>query len=302
MEEIRRPLEMEDYVVRPIEEKQTLTLPNKRRDSNIIRYNSDTATINSQIILEQNLFSFLLEGNKSVQYAGTKTTIDPSQFFLLSAGNCLMSEKISTPNGQYRSILFFFDTEVLTDLFMRHPMVTEPLKRSQNEEPFLVFEKDAFLKNFVDSLDLILASSPSLPQELLNVKLEELLIYISNCYPEVLRKLQFNNYDSDQDILIRKVVTANIYNVITVEELAFLSYMTLSTFKRQFARIYGKSPKKWFQDKRMHKAAQMLKTSNVNVSEIYLELGYQNLSSFIQSFKQVYGSTPKQYQLNSLNA
>jgi AraC-like DNA-binding protein len=277
-------------------------LSDRRRNSNIIRYNSDVATLNSKIILEQNLFSFLLEGNKSVQYAGTKVTIDPNQFFLLSAGNCLMSEKVSTPNGQYRSILFFFDSEVLTDFFMRHPLLIEPLKSKQNEEPFLVFEKDAFLKNFVDSLGLLLASSQSLSQELQSVKLEELLIYISHCYPEVLKRLHFNSYDSDQDVLIRQVVTANIYNVITVEELAFLSYMSLSTFKRQFARIYGKSPKKWFQDKRMQKAAQMLKTSNVNVNEIYLELGYQNLSSFIQSFKQVYGTTPKQYRLNSLNA
>jgi AraC-like DNA-binding protein len=225
------------------------------------------------------LFSFLLEGNKSVQYAGRKVTIDPNQFFLLSAGNCLMSEKISAPNGQYRSILFFFDSEVLTDFFMRHPMLCEPLKRKQNEEPFLVFEKDAFLKNFVDSLGLILAPGQSLSQELQSVKLEELLIYLSGCYPEMLERLHFSSYNSDQDILIRQVVTANIYNVITVQELAFLSYMTLSTFKRQFARIYGKSPRKWFQDKRMHKAAQMIKSSNVNVSEIYLELS--NIGSTI---------------------
>lgn len=284
------------------EDKQISTLQNTSRNSNIIRYNSDVATVNSKIILEQNLFSFLLEGNKSVQYAGTQVTINPNQFFLLSAGNCLMSEKISTPNGKYRSILFFFDSEILTDFFMRHPMLIKPSKHRQNEEPFLVFEKDAFLNNFVDSLGLILAAGQSLSQELQSVKLEELLIYISDCYPEVLKRLHFNSYDSDQDVLIRQVVTANIYNVITVEELAFLSHMTLSTFKRQFARIYGKSPKKWFQDKRMQKAAQILKTSNVNVSEIYLELGYQNLSSFIQSFKQVYGTTPKQYRLNGLNA
>ena len=284
------------------EDKQTLTLQNTRKNINIIRYNSDVATINSKIILEQNLFSFLLEGNKSVQYAGTKVTINPNQFFLLSAGNCLMSEKISTPNGQYKSILFFFDSEILTDFFMRHPLLIAPLKRNHNEEPFLVFEKDAFLKNFIDSLGLILASGQSLSQKLQRVKLEELLIYISGCYPEILKRLHFNSYHSDQDVLIRQVVTANIYNVISVEELAFLCYMTLSTFKRQFARIYGRSPKKWFMDKRMQRAAQMLKTTNVNLSEIYLELGYQNLSSFIQSFKQVYGTTPKQYRLNDLNA
>jgi AraC-like DNA-binding protein len=75
--------------------------------------------------------------------------------------------------------------------------------------------------------------------------------------------------------------------------------MSLSTFKRRFARIYGTSPNKWLLEKRMQKAAQMLKQSECKVSEIYFELGYENLSSFIQSFKQVHGITPKQYQLSN---
>lgn len=282
-------------------EKHLPTLQNTKRKSNIIRYNSDVGTINSRIKLEQNLFSFLLEGNKSVQYAGTKVTISPNQFFLLSAGNCLMSEKIATPGGQYRSILFFFDNDLLTDFFIRHPLPIKPLKSKHKEEPFLVFEKDAFLTNFVESLGLILASGQSLSQELQSVKLEELLIYISGCYPEVLKGLHYYNYNSDKDFLVRQAVTSNIYSVITVEELAFLCYMTLSTFKRHFGKLYGTSPKKWFLEKRMERAAQMLRKGDLNSSEIYLELGYENLSSFIQSFKQVYGTTPKQYQLNNLN-
>jgi AraC-like DNA-binding protein len=281
---------------------QTPAAPELKRKSVIVRYNSDIATTNSKVTLVQNLFSFLLEGNKSVQYAGTKVTINTNQFFLLSAGNCLMSEKIAAPGGQYRSILFFFDDELLTDFFIRHPAaVIQSQKGKQQEEPFLVFEKDAFLTNFIDSLGLILASGQSLSQELQSVKLEELLVYISGCYPELISRLHSYNYNSDRDFLIRQAVAANIYNCITVEELAFLSNTTRSTFKRRFASIYGTSPNKWFLEKRMQKAAQMLKGGNFSASEIYMELGYENLSSFIKSFKQIYGTTPKQYQLNSLN-
>lgn len=283
-------------------DKSIPSLQKTKKKSDIIRYNSDQSTTNSKITLDQNLFSFLLEGSKSVQYAGTKVTISPNQFFLLSSGNCLMSEKTSAPNGQYRSILFFFDNDLLTDFFTRHPMPRGTLKGPQNPEPFLVFEQDQFLTHFVDSLGLILASSQSFSQELQRAKLEELLIYICGCHPELLKRLQLNSYHSDSDLLIRQVVTANLYNSISVEELAFLSYTTLSTFKRRFASLYGSSPKKWFQEKRMEKAAQMLRNSNLDLTEIHLELGYENLSSFIQSFKQIYGTTPKQYRIDSLDA
>jgi AraC-like DNA-binding protein len=278
------------------------TVQLRKKTSDIIRYNSDLTTTNSKITLDQNLFSFLLEGSKSVQYAGKKVTINSGQFFLLSAGNCLMSEKTSAPNGQYKSILFFFDSELLTDFFTRHAMPMRHSKNESNQEPFLVFEKDAFLSNFVNSLELILSSTQSLSWELQSVKLEELLLYLSGRYPEVLTKLHDHSCLSERDHLIRQVVTANMYNMVTVEELAFLCYMTLSTFKRHFANLYGTSPRKWFQEKRMQKAAEMLKNSKLDLSEIHLELGYENLSGFIQSFKQIYGTTPKQYRLSILDA
>ena len=281
--------------------KQDPALHFKKRNLSFIRYNSDVASINSKIKLEQNLFSFLLRGSKSVQYAGKKVTINPNQFFLLSAGNCLMSEKTAAPDDQYQSILFFFDNELLTDFFIRHPMSAAPVKGKLVDEPFLVFEKDAFLTNFIDSLGLILSSGQSLSYELQRIKLEELLVYISGCYPEVVSRLHSYSYNSDKDLLVRQAVTANIYSVITVEELAFVCNMTLSTFKRHFAKLYGTSPNKWLFEQRMHKAAQMLREGSANASEIYMELGYENLSSFIKAFKQVHGTTPKQYQLSNLN-
>lgn len=265
----------------------------------IIRYNSDVVSINARIKLRQNLFSFLLEGQKSVQYAGAQAKINPNQFLLLSSGNCLMSEKMAAPGGRYRSILFFADNKVLADFFIRHPQALQAPAQKNNEEPFLVFEKDAFLINFIESLGFILASDQPPSAEMRKVKLEELLLYLSEHYPEKIQRLRHFSYDTDDDLQIRQAITANIYNAVTVEELAFLCHMSLSTFKRRFARIYGTSPNKWLLEKRMQKAAQLLKQGECKASEIYFELGYENLSSFIQSFKQVHGITPKQFQLSN---
>lgn len=263
----------------------------------IIKYNSDVVSINARIKLRQNLFSFLLEGQKSVQYAGAQVKINPNQFLLLSSGNCLMTEKIAAPGGCYRSMLFFADNKALADFFIRHPQALQASIKKNNEEPFLVFEKDAFLINFIESLGFMLASGQPPSAEMRKVKLEELLLYLSEHYPEKIQRLRNFNYEADDDLLIRQAITANIYNAVTVEELAFLCHMSLSTFKRRFARIYGTSPNKWLLEKRMQKAAQLLKQGECKASEIYFELGYENLSSFIQSFKQVHGITPKQYQL-----
>lgn len=279
--------------------KSILSGDSNSADLSIIRYNSEVVSINARIKLQQNLFSFLLEGQKCVQYAGTQAKIDPNQFLLLSSGNCLMSEKIAATDGHYRSILFFFDNKLLADFFIRHPETVLPSISEKNEVPFLVFEKDAFLINFIESLGFMLASGQPLSAEMRKVKLEELLLYLNEHYPERIQRFRNSSYEADEDLLIRQAITSNIYNAVTVEELAFLCHMSLSTFKRRFARIYGTSPNKWLLEKRMEKAAQLLKQGEYKASEIYFELGYENLSSFIQSFKQVHGITPKQYQLSN---
>jgi len=71
--------------------------------------------------------------------------------------------------------------------------------------------------------------------------------------------------------------------------------MSLSTFKRRFARLYGTSPNKWLLQKRMEQAASLLHQQE-KPSQIYHKVGYENHSSFTQSFKQVYGVTPREFQ------
>ena len=105
--------------------------------------------------------------------------------------------------------------------------------------------------------------------------------------------------EANDEIRIRQAVLTHMDSHITVEELAFLCNMSLSTFKRRFDSLYGTSPSKWLLQQRMKKAAELLKGGDLKPSEIYYGLGYENLSSFIQSFKQIHGVTPKQYQLSN---
>jgi AraC-like DNA-binding protein len=267
--------------------------------ASIIRYRTNKPAARGKIMLRQNLFTFLLEGEKTVHFAGAQVTVKPHQFVMLAAGNCLMSEKLAVENGDYHSILLFFDSKLLSDFFSRHSLLLDgPTKQSGNH-PFLLFEKDEFLVNFTRSLDYLLSGDKPINYNMQQVKLEELFLYLAAQYPGQLQQIVNMSYEASDDLIVRQAVTSHINSNITVEELAFLCNMSLSTFKRRFARIYGNSPNRWLLEKRMERAAKMLLQDDRKASEIYYELGYENLSSFIQSFKQVYGITPKQYQLSN---
>ncbi|QHS63575.1 helix-turn-helix domain-containing protein [Chitinophaga agri] len=265
----------------------------------IIRYRTHTPTLKTKIMLQQNMITFLLEGEKTVHFAGTQVTVQPHQFVMLAAGNCLMSEKVATAQADYHSILILFDSQLLTDFFERHHALPGMQEKVAGDLPFLLFNKDPFLVSFTQSLDNMLTGDQPVYHHLQKVKLEELFLYLAIHYPGQIQQIRHMSSETNDDLIVRQAVTSHIESNVSVEELAFLCNMSLSSFKRRFARIYDNSPNKWFLEKRMERAAKMLRQENRKASEIYYELGYENLSSFIQSFKQVHGITPKQYQLSN---
>ncbi|TWV96856.1 helix-turn-helix domain-containing protein [Chitinophaga pinensis] len=272
-----------------------------KEEIHILAHQFTDSWVKSKVTLEQHLFSFLVEGEKSVFYAEKHAVIDNTQFVLLSAGNCIMSEKKISADGFYKSVVLTFEPAVLTRFFLKYPhLCVEKDHKGQTEEPFLVFRTDSFLQNFVQSLCLMAASDKPLPIDLRILKFEELLLYMSDRYPQQLLRLRANVNSNEEEAVIRRSAESNLYNNVTIEELAFLCNMSLSTYKRKFQKIYGTSPTRWFLQKRMEQAVGMLLVQREKPSEIYHKLGYENHSSFTQSFKQVYGLTPSEYQQQKL--
>jgi len=260
----------------------------------ILSYQSSHNNVKSRITLNQNLFSFLLAGTKTVNYSDKNALIDNTQFLLLSAGNCLMSEKTAPENSTYKSILFFFDNSELANFFIKHTLDSNTNKH-YTEEPFIVFKLDSFIHNFLHSLELMLTEKP-ISKAMRALKLEELMLYLCDKYPKEIIRIRTAVFENQEDITIRKAVTANIGNNITTDELAFLCNMSLSTFKRKFSKLYGAPPNKWFLQQRMELAAALLRNGNEKPSDIYYKVGYENHSSFTHSFKQTFGLTPSEYQ------
>jgi AraC-like DNA-binding protein len=265
----------------------------------IVAYQSSANLVKNRITMQSNLFSFLLSGTKNTYYAEKSVQIDNNQFLLLSSGNCLMSEKNAPEHGVYKAILFFFDNNILTDFFLKYPHILHgKVATIEREEPFIAFAHDDFLRNFLRSLELMLAGGRPISRDMRILKFEELMLYMADKYPGEILSLRTNNKEEHD---FRHAVEAHIENNITVDELAFLCNMSTSTFKRRFAKVYGIAPSKWFLQKRMEIAATLLLNNREKPSDVYHKVGYENHSSFTQSFKQVYGLTPSEYQQQKLN-
>lgn len=259
-------------------------------------YVSNEKAQRNKIFLQQNLINLLEQGEKVVHYDNGKTIVRDHQFALLTSGNCLMTEKLSV-NHVYKATMWFFDNSVLSDFFVKYASVINKIssKPAVSECPFLIFEKDEFIRNYIISLKYIQEQNTVFTGEKIEMKFEELMMYLLEKYPVEILSFQLRSEEAYSDLEIRKVVEQNITNSLTLEELAFLCHISVSTFKRKFLKLYKMPPRQYFLQRRMAMATSLL-LQNENPGEVFYKVGYENHSSFSQSFKQVYGISPKAFQ------
>ncbi|MBC7495190.1 MAG: helix-turn-helix transcriptional regulator, partial [Flavobacterium sp.] len=260
-------------------------------------FESNLFSEKSKIQLSANLISFLIEGKKELFHNNQSQIISDSEFVLAKSGNCLMTETLSV-NKKYASLLFFFDDAFIIDFQKKYfDIIKLKNVKSENIIPFSVIKYDKFIRDFVSAVCLLLQSEASVSASLLKLKLEEILLYLVQKYDGSIVNFFTKSNKIKQNTKLQNIVENNIFSKLSLEELAFLCHMSLSTFKREFIKIYQLSPSRWFQDKRLEKSAQLLTQEKERPSDIYLTVGYESLSSFTQSFKQKFGKTPKKYQL-----
>ncbi len=245
------------------------------------------AAIKTKVNLNMHMFSFLQVGKKQVHFLDTSVIVDNKQSLLIRKGNCLWSELLDKQNTYYCK-LFFFSEQQLVTFLNKHVHRKVATKETSS---YFAIENDNYISTYLNSLTSISNTPSKFISNLLAVKLEELFLYLQNKY-----KHEFEDYllslVNKETTSFKDNVEQNIYSSLSLEEIAFLCNMSLSTFKRHFIKEYDLSPGKWFREKRLLKAKTLLEEGNLTASDIYLDLGYSNLQNFSSAFKTRFGVSP----------
>lgn len=246
----------------------------------------------AKISLRCNVLSFITEGKKQLAYEDRHAEVEPSEFILMKAGNCLMTEKTSV-NQKYKSFMICFSNLALQAFIEKYGIL---LKKENQSPPFLVLRNDSQTEHYPVSIDLLLNSPKHIPQAMLELKFEEIMLYLFSNYPKKMLSFFSHSNAIENGIKFKRIVESNLSARATVEELAFLCNLSLSSFKRKFVEIYGATPGNWMQQQRLEKAAHLLASTDKRASDLWLETGFESQSSFTQAFKKKFGTTPKKFQ------
>lgn len=243
-----------------------------------------------------NAISLVISGEKTMHFANQTVKIKDGEFHFLSAGNCVVTMELPKTKP-LESILIFFTHESLADFYIKYDKKIKSLRNATptHTEAYIAFKKDTFILHVIESLRSRLKQGVSISPEMKQIKFEEILLYLLETAPKKILSFQSSVPKHTAEVMLRKTVETNFTNKVSVEDLAFLCNMSMSTFKRKFAQVYQTSPRKWLLQKRMELAKNLMERYHERPSEIYFKIGYENHSSFSHAYKQYFGKAPKDH-------
>lgn len=85
-------------------------------------------------------------------------------------------------------------------------------------------------------------------------------------------------------------------NSIEVQDLAKMSNMSESNFRKLFKTVYGVSPKQYIMNLQLESASQLLRSRLYTIAEAGERSGFSDTKYFSRVFKQHFGVSPREYQ------
>ena len=246
---------------------------------------------------------YVLSGTKYLYRNDYSYAIEEGSLFLLDVG-FHYEENIVGENGRFEQITFYLSPQrlqqVIFSLNINYGLsfTSRHSCSSCFSRNFVYAKATTPLRNFFVGIDLSLRNSGLLHNDVgQRIKLNELIYLLLSEEDGCIRHKVLRSSDSDSGQFMN-VIYENIFNDISVEMLAEQTNRSLTSFKKEFRRLFNAPPHRWIIEQRLDRAKIMLSSTSRTVSEIGAECAFANISHFIKLFKQRYNETPASFRRN----
>ena len=83
---------------------------------------------------------------------------------------------------------------------------------------------------------------------------------------------------------------------LDLDRLAGVAGLSKYHFHRLFAATYGRTPAAYVSERRIERAQDLLRATNLTVTEVCHAVGFSSLGSFSSTFRRIVGDSPRDFQ------
>lgn len=248
------------------------------------------------VFQNEGCFLYLKKTGAKLLSSEDKLQLAPKEAVLLKCDTYFLDIIKESDNDTVEVIAIHLYPAILKKLYIHElPALIEKQTNNVNTKHLV---DTLIVSKFIESLEFYFQNPSLVNDDLLELKIKELILLL----------VQTNNISSILELItelystkttsLREVIQLHIYSSLSVEELAKLSQMSLSSFKREFKKQFNDSPSNYINSAKLKKAKELLSLSPLPISDIAYEVGFNDPLYFTRLFKKKEGLTPSSYRTN----
>jgi AraC-like DNA-binding protein len=83
---------------------------------------------------------------------------------------------------------------------------------------------------------------------------------------------------------------------LDVRAVAAVAYVSEAHFSRSFRAVFGETPHRYLQRRRVERSMFLLRETERSVTDICFDVGFTSLGTFSRTFREIVGETPSGYR------
>lgn len=244
------------------------------------------------IFVTEHTLIFVSKGAKEFRFPNREIIVEAGKAIFLKRGCYLLCESIAD-HSHYESISIFFNEPAVQNFWLSLVLSdTDTRSEPSEDNDMLILEMTPALERFRDTILSCFSYEGSFLEQLITMKLHELLLLLLDSPIAGELKTFFGEIFDEKRTDPEYIVSENVLTPLTLEDYARLSNRSLSSFKRAFKQKTGQTPGNWILENRLEHARMLVQGTAKTISEIGAESGFNNASSFIRSYRTRFGLTP----------
>jgi AraC-like DNA-binding protein len=240
----------------------------------------------AEAAFDDHILVWLISGETRIIQGEASYTLGAGNIFLIPRNHVATFLNYSHDGRVHKSVTMHLTVPMLERFYTEHlPVAVAPI-------PVKVMDlgKHPLLESCLASLIPYFDVKGAFPSNIAALKLVEAVSILRLVEPAIDSILA--NFEEPGKIDLAGFMEKNYMSNLPMARFGYLTGRSLSTFQRDFKRIFHTTPQRWLTRKRLELAHYKLEEKKERPVDVYLEVGFEDLSHFSYAFRKCFGYSP----------
>jgi len=247
----------------------------------------DDKLFKTETVFEFHMLVWFISGETKIIQVDKSYVFKAGDIFLIPRNHLATIINYPKDGLPHKAVVMHLTKERLKDFYSNIEIQGKDIRE---EVKIHSFEKHPLLESCLASLIPYFEMKESFPENIAALKITEAI--------SILREIDSNidhvlaDFEEPGKIDLVNFMEKNYMFNMSLERFGYLTGRSLSTFNRDFRKVFQMTPQRWLTQKRLQLAHYHLTQKDKKPSDIFMEVGFEDFSHFSYAFKKQYGFSP----------